>query len=395
VQITPSITGIGLVTALGRSARSTFDALRAGDGISDHTRLESNGRLDLPRVVSLAIEAADEGIKQAGWEADRSDVAVIACTSKGSIESWLHPQKPASEVSRRTRSSDERSASSAHLRDRLVDDDASFGLSHLSSHLARHIGSTDAARLCLSSACASGLHGLIRGAMMIQSGEAKRVLIVAAEASVHPLFLASFERLGVLAKVGGLCRPFDQHRNGFLMSEAAAAICLEATDDASRIITNVARYALGGDATHLTGSDPHGAVLRVLLERVIAEQRIDLFHAHGTGTVSNDNTELAAMETVSGPDRRGPALLFSHKAALGHSLGASGLVAVVINCLCHQAGQVPGNINTCEPLPTRRVKIEQGTITRPIHRSLVHAAGFGGPTALVSLVSPITGQGQL
>jgi 3-oxoacyl-(acyl-carrier-protein) synthase len=89
VRIKSSITGIGLVTPLGRSARGTFDALLAGRVISTHTRLESSGRSDLPRVVSLAIEAADEAIVHAGWTSDRNDVAVIACTSKGSIESWL------------------------------------------------------------------------------------------------------------------------------------------------------------------------------------------------------------------------------------------------------------------------------------------------------------------
>jgi 3-oxoacyl-(acyl-carrier-protein) synthase len=88
------------------------------------------------------------------------------------------------------------------------------------------------------------------------------------------------------------------------------------------------------------------------------------------------------------PDRHGPALLYSHKAGLGHSLGASGLVAVVINCLCHQTGVVPGNINTRDALPTDHLRIEQGTTTRPVHRSMIHAAGFGGPTAVVSLVTP-------
>jgi 3-oxoacyl-(acyl-carrier-protein) synthase len=50
----------------------------------------------------------------------------------------------------------------------------------------------DGPSLTLSAACASGLHALIRGAMMIRSGEADRVLVVAAEASVSPIFLGSF-----------------------------------------------------------------------------------------------------------------------------------------------------------------------------------------------------------
>ena len=80
----------------------------------------------------------------------------------------------------------------------------------------------DGPALTISAACASGLHALIRATMMIRGGEADRVLVVAAEASVSPIFLGSFRRMGVLPAEGVGCRPFDQARDGFLMSEAAA-----------------------------------------------------------------------------------------------------------------------------------------------------------------------------
>ena len=82
-------------------------------------------------------------------------------------------------------------------------------------------------RLTVSAACASGLVALIRAAMLIRNDEADFALVVAAEASVHPLFIGSFRRLGVLPKTTGGCRPFDQHREGFFISEAAAAVWLE------------------------------------------------------------------------------------------------------------------------------------------------------------------------
>jgi 3-oxoacyl-[acyl-carrier-protein] synthase II len=253
--------------------------------------------------------------------------------------------------------------------------------------MARHAGLTDGPRLTISAACASGLHALIRAVMMIQSGEVSRVLLVAAEASVHPLFLASFDRLGVLPPAGGLCRPFDVHRQGFLMSDAAAAVCLEAVDasDLPRGLVAIDGFAMGGDATHLTGSDPQGRVLRHLLGKVIGGEPVDLVHAHGTGTVTNDSMELAALESVlpAGP----AACVFSHKGAMGHSLGASGLVAVAINCMSHRTGLVPGNINTVVPLPAEKVRIGSGVERRSIRRSVVHAAGFGGPAAVVGLWS--------
>ena len=103
-----------------------------------------------------------------------------------------------------------------------------FGLAQMSAEIAMELQAGRGPRLIFSAACASGLHALIRGAMLIHSGEAKRVLVAAAEASIHPLFLGSFKRLGLLPRPGVGCRPFDLHRDGFLMSEAAAAVCLEA-----------------------------------------------------------------------------------------------------------------------------------------------------------------------
>jgi 3-oxoacyl-[acyl-carrier-protein] synthase II len=248
----------------------------------------------------------------------------------------------------------------------------------------------DGPGLTLSAACASGLHALIRGAMMIRSGEADRVLVVAAEASVSPLFLGSFRRMGVLPREEIGCRPFDRDRDGFLMSEAAAAVCLEAAgpDEASRGYAAVERFALGGDAVHMTSGDPDGTVLRRLLKDVVAARPVDLIHAHGTGTGFNDPIELSAFEAEC--VREGspaPPLVYSHKGALGHSLGASGLVSAALSCLMHRKRVVLPNVRTSHSIATRSVEIVACAKTRATTRSLVTAAGFGGPVAVVSLVS--------
>jgi 3-oxoacyl-[acyl-carrier-protein] synthase II len=363
-------------------------------------------------VAALGIEAADQAIAMAKW--NTHDAAVICCTSKGPVESWLACEpKPVLRYAQEPDIQRQRiSGSSAQLRDRLGED-ASFGLSDFSRIIAHHTALTTGPRLTFSAACASGLHGLICAAMMIQSGEISRALVVAAEASVHPLFLASFRRLGVLVPEGDLCRPFDIHRHGFLMSDAAAAVCIEAVDekgditnfrrrrkrgDENGVMTDfrpeisddpffvaIDRFALGGDATHLTGSDPQARVLRHLLKHAIADQPMDLIHAHGTGTISNDSTELAAIESVL-PAGSSPHL-FSHKGALGHSLGASGLVSVVLNCLMHRKGLIPPNINTMNAIPASTVSISRHVERRQITHSLIHAAGFGGPMAVVTLRS--------
>jgi 3-oxoacyl-[acyl-carrier-protein] synthase II len=362
---TAVIAGAGLLTPLGRTAAETWDALLAGRFIEDHSRAAGEFDPTTPRVIQMARRAADEAMAAAAWNADDAYDTVVG-TSKGSVESWLTPLQHMSNMTYKT-----------------------GGLTPVGlADIAASVAQPGSPRLTLSGACASGLMALIRGTMLIESGEAQRVLIVAAEASVHPLFLGSFQRLGVLPTPGVGCRPFDQSREGFLMSEASAAVCLEAADLQSGSGTahrvTIDAYAMGGDGSHLTASDPDGHVLRHLINKVTQGNPIDLVHAHGTGTITNDPIELAAIESAFERSTSTPCL-YSHKGALGHSLGAAGLVSLVLNTLAHQHQIVPPNVRTTHPLPTRSIPIHPNSHRRPIHRSIALAAGFGGATAAISL----------
>ncbi len=279
------------------------------------------------------------------------ETALLVGTSKGPVEQWL-----AGDVARE-------------------------GLAAVASELSVSLGMGMGPRLTLSAACSSGLHALIRAVMLLRAGEVRRALVVGCEASVHPMFISSFSRLGVLPPAGYGCRPFDRQRRGFVMSDAAAAVCLEV--DSSGAIAQIEGVAMGGDATHITRGDPQGAVLRKLITRLIeGDGPIDLLHAHGTGTLSNDAVELAALDALC------PAgIVYSHKGALGHSLGAAGMVSVVINCLAHRNGITPAIANLTEPMPTERVQLATTQIARPIGRSITLAAGFGGPLAAVAMRS--------
>jgi 3-oxoacyl-(acyl-carrier-protein) synthase len=355
----PVITGIGLVTPLGRSAPETWNALMSGRSIGDHARVPGFSEAD--RVAEMALLAANEALGQAGWmEADRErgDCGLFVGTSKGEIESWCEPN----------------TLSLIH------------GLSGLEAGLARQLKFGPGPRLTTSSACSSGLHALVRAALAIRAREAQRVLVVAAEASVQPIFISSFKRLGVLAPEGHGCLPFDANRAGFIISEAAAAICLERATETNRgrVMARVDRWAIGADATHLTSGDPYAKALRHLFGRV-GGAPFDLIHAHATGTSVNDPAELSAIETIAGESRP---VLYSHKAALGHSLGAAGLISVVINCLCHIHGRVPANVRSTSPLPMKDLQFSNNCVDRRISRSLAIAAGFGGPLAVVSCSNP-------
>ena len=374
----------------------------AGRFISDHSTC---GEADIFR---LANTVASEAITDAGWDfcgrggpplspletqgraapATTNRTALVVGTSKGPIKSWIDRH------------------------------DIAPGLSGVAESL--HPLMPFCNSLTLSAACASGLHALIRGVLMIQNGEVDRVLVVAAEASVHPLFVGSFQRLGVLARPTVGCRPFDRDREGFLMSEAAAAVCLERGDGGYATID---QFGFGGDSTNLVSSDPQAKTLRRLLKQVVASRSIDVIHSHGTGTVVNDAIELNAIESVTdtpspgtpeegeggsdsqsrmlfggrnhprpnllqGYREKGPEdapILYSHKAAIGHSLGAAGLVAVVLNALMHRHGVVPGNVRTLNAMRSKMVisKCDSGTksSTQRCDRLWLWWGGGGGGDA--------------
>jgi 3-oxoacyl-[acyl-carrier-protein] synthase II len=373
------IAGAGLVTPLGASLPETWDALLAGRFINRHEKahIPSRGAAGLERlsnVSQLAVCAAREAALFARWEPSKPaacPIALVVGTSKGPIEQWIAP--PASSTT---------STSDKPLTHSTI---CGSGLHDVGDAVAAALRLPPGPRLTVSAACASGLHAMIRGAMMIQCGEAERVLVVAAEASVHPLFVGSFNRLGVLPPEGHGCRPYDRNRAGFLMSEAAAAVCLVA-GETSRAVARIDRFGFGGDAFHLTGVDPQGRLLRRLLRHVIDGRPLDLVHGHGTGTELNDPAEISAFDDLLPRDAAGAGpTLYSHKGGLGHSLGASGLVSVVLNCKAAVAGIVPGNVRTTDPLPSRRLRIRSTPSEAQVSRSIAIAAGFGGATAVVGL----------
>jgi len=375
-RIVPVIAGVGLISPLGDCLDSTWQSLMAGRYITDHSPAQFADRPGSARIMQLAIAAAREAMRSAGPAASgrtAGDAAVIIGTSKGPAQRWITP-KPV-EIS---------FANISAGRCGCVD---GAGLGEVAAAVADALDLAGP-RLTYSAACASGLHALIRGAMMIVDGDVDAALVIGAESSLQEIFLASFQRLGLLADLKIGCRPMDEFRDGLLVSEAAAAVWMVRSDSPDighvRLPIVVESMFMGSDGYHLTGVDPDGKALRTLIEQTLGESGVDLVHAHATGTRANDGVELDALDEAL--DRRGcNAIAYSHKGALGHSLGASGMVSTVLAVKSHQTGTVAGNIRTSHPLATRHLQISQRPIHATIARTLILAAGFGGPVATVCL----------
>ena len=148
-------------------------------------------------------------------------------------------------------------------------------------------------------------------------------------------------------------------------------------DDAIVMVENVERHLHMGKSPFQAARD----AARELVGPIIA-MTITLAPY---GTLINDPAELSAILSIP---RTGEPILYSHKAALGHTLGAAGLVSAVLNCLCHREGVVPGNIRSTKPLPAGGLRFSREAIPQPIHQSLALAAGFAGPLAAVCFAAP-------
>jgi 3-oxoacyl-(acyl-carrier-protein) synthase len=244
--------------------------------------------------------------------------------------------------------------------------------------------------LCPVAACATGLASLQRAADLIREGVCDIVLAGSTDASLTPLVVASFQRLGVLARgpdAASAGRPFDVRRNGFVIGEGAAVLVLENRDHA--IARNASAYAewLAGaslaDAAGLTHLDPTGAGLTRLIRDVlvrggVAPHAVDYINLHGTGTRENDVCETRGIRSALGTsaDRPGCSSL---KGAIGHLLGAAGSVETACTLLAMRDGVIPPTINLEQPDPECNLDYTPET-ARPaaLRTALKLSLGFGG-----------------
>ena len=339
------ITGIGCVTPLGVGVDATWRALLAGASVADKglVPIQRDARPRVEQLATLALRDAI-GIGEVG------DAALFVGTSKGPADQWL------------------------------ADGGAGrYGLTTLADGIARDVGCRGD-RHTSSAACASGLHALAAAVMRMRHDGLDRALVVAAESSLHGIWSATFKRLGVLAPPGQPGRPFDVDRAGFVIAEAAAALTLERrVPRAGDVVIESVRLA--GDAHHLTGSDPAGVALRRLIADVSGGATIDFVHAHATAT-GVDAIELAAIDATLCASRP---IVYSHKGATGHTLGASGLLATALTLRAMHESRVPPLATTRAAIDAGRCEFAIGGARRAIDTALVLAGGFGGALAAVRL----------
>lgn len=178
----------------------------------------------------------------------------------------------------------------------------------------------------VSAACSSGTIGIIQAAMAIQSGECSRALVIGIDL-IGDFILTGFDSLKALSLT--VPRPFDSKRDGLALGDGCGWVLLadetEVTGEAEAWIEGL---GISCDATHITAPCRHGSGLkRTISQTVSGGQTIGGINAHGTGTVYNDAMELVAFNELC-PEGTP---VCSVKGALGHSLGAAGVIEALLS----------------------------------------------------------------
>lgn len=241
------------------------------------------------------------------------------------------------------------------------------------------------------SACASSAHSIGNCARYIERDDADIMIAGGAESTITPLTIAGFSSMRAMSTRNDdperASRPFDAHRDGFVIGEGAGCVILESLEHARKrgaeILAEVTGYGLSGDAHHITAPAPEGAGAQAAMRQALAEagadpSEVDYINAHGTSTPANDTTETAAIKAVLG-DAAYDCVVGSTKSMTGHLLGAAGALEAAITTLVLRSGNIPPTINFEEADPTCDLEYAHGgPMQRDVRVALTNSFGFGG-----------------
>lgn len=240
-------------------------------------------------------------------------------------------------------------------------------------------------------ACASASSAVVEAAKEIQDGRVDVAITGGTEAAVTPLGIAGFSAMKALSERNDApekaSRPFDRDRDGFVLSEGAGIVVLEDLEHARKrgapILAELLGYGVSSDAGHITQPDDNGtgaarAMADALKNAGLNPEDVGYINAHGTSTPLGDRAETVAIKAVFG-DYAKRVSVSSTKSQLGHLLGASGGVELVISVLAVLRGVIPPTINYETPDPECDLDYTPNVAReRKITAAMSNSFGFGG-----------------
>jgi len=398
-----AITGVGSISALGRTAGEFAEALRQGrPGIGPiqsadvsqmrfqngaevksyhHQPYFDDRRADfLDRFAQFAVIAAREAVENAGvvWTPDLRETAAIitgSCVGGQSTEDLgfvevyklghnrVHPLTIPKTM-------------------------ANAGASHISIEF----GITGPS-FTISTACSSAGHAIGQAFWMVRSGVTDLAISGGSEAPFSFGILKAWEAMRVVSP--DTCSPFDKGRRGMILGEGAAMFVLEPLEAAQArgapIHAEIVGFGMSADAGHITQPSVEGAARAMraaLRDSGLAGEQIGYINAHGTATPANDPTETAAIRSVFGAHANRLAVS-STKSMHGHALGAAAALECLATAIALRDGVLPPTANYHRPDPDCDLDvIPNQARCRQVEYALSNSFAFGGLNAVLVLAAP-------
>lgn len=248
----------------------------------------------------------------------------------------------------------------------------------------------------VATACASATNAMGSAFQSIRSGETDVVITGGTEAACTPMGLAGFANMRALSErhddPQGASRPFDSGRDGFVLSEGAGLLVFEEYEHAkargANIYAEILGYGASADGGHITQPDAQGtgagrAMSEALKDAQLAPDGVDYINAHGTSTPLGDIAETTAIKNIFG-DHAYKLSVSSTKSELGHLLGASGGVELILSVLALKHNVCPPTINLESPDPKCDLDYTPNEPKeKQLSKVMSNSFGFGGHNASI------------
>ncbi len=247
----------------------------------------------------------------------------------------------------------------------------------------------------VSGACASSGHAVFLGAHLIRTGLIDCALIAGFEFPILPICVAGFTWLNTLYTRDdptdraydmpvAASRPFSKDRRGFLLAEGVGAVLICNAEYATAMGWPMKGSIRGGymnsDGDHLTqtSSDNIAFCMRTAMELAqCSPEDIGCINAHATSTTVGDEAELQALYQVFG-HRLMNIPIVANKSQLGHSLGASSILSLILAVEGMRERVILPTLNYVPDPCLPEAWIPAGCLEHSHNLTLLNSFGFGG-----------------
>jgi len=399
------VTGVGVVTSLGRSVDLFWDRIVRGEsGVGPITLFDVAGyRVQFGGQVNWDPEREDISTAKDLKRLDRFTQFAIAAAKDAVADSGLdfsaaEPYRCGVTIGSGIGGLWEFEVQEERLLHKGIDKVSPFTIPKLMVNSASgHVSALYGAKgpnFAVATACASAANSIGSALRAIQYGDADVMIAGASEAALTPIGLAGFQNMRALSFRGDApqqaSRPFDVDRDGFVLAEGAGIIVVEELEYArrrgARIYAELKGYGASGDAGHITQPDEEGrggahAMTMALADAALGPEAVHYINAHGTSTPLGDVAETKAVKRVFGSHAKRLAIS-STKSNLGHTLGASGGIEAVVCALTIDRGVITPTINLDTPDPECDLDyVPKVAREARVDVAMSNSFGFGGHNA--------------